>query len=223
MFLMVILAFISAYLIGSIPVGVFIVRIFTGKDIRLLGSGRSGGTNAMRAAGFLAGLLTAAFDVGKGILAGYLAGVFVPGNIWVKVISLILAVIGQIYSVFLLERNESGKMTLRGGAGGSTTLGGAISLWPMSWAIILPLVVLVYILIGYASVTTISIALFSLILFISRAVAGIGPWEFIVYGSLTLLIVLVALKPNLQRLREGTERTVGLRAYLQKKSEESRK
>lgn len=220
---MVILAFISAYLIGSIPVGVFIVRIFTGKDVRLMGSGRSGGTNAMRAAGFLAGLLTAGFDVGKGILAGYLASVLVPGNIWVKVISLILAVIGQIYSIFLLERNESGRMTLRGGAGGSTTLGGAIALWPMSWAIILPLVVLVYILIGYASVTTISIALFSLILFISRAVAGVGPWEFIVYGLLTLLIVLVALKPNLQRLREGTERTVGLRAYLQKKSEESRK
>ncbi len=219
MVLMVILAFISAYLIGSIPVGVFIVRVFTGKDVRQMGSGRSGGTNAMRSAGFVAGMLTAAFDVGKGILAGFLAGVLVPGSIWVKVISLILAVLGQIYSVFLLERNESGKITLRGGAGGSTTLGGAISLWPLSWTIILPLVVLVYILIGYASVTTISIALFSLILFISRAIIGVGPWEFIVYGVVTLVIVLIALRPNLQRLREGTERTVGLRAYLQKKSE----
>ena len=223
MVLMVIIAFISAYLIGSIPVGVFIVRIFTGKDVRQTGSGRSGGTNAMRAAGLLAGLLTAAFDVGKGILAGYLAGVLVPGSIWVKVFSLILAVLGQIYSVFLIEKNESGKIILRGGAGGSTTLGGAISLWPMSWAIILPLVVLVYIAIGYASVTTISIALFSLILFISRAIAGFGPWEFIVYGLVTLVIVLVALKPNLQRLREGTERTVGLRAYLQKKSGQTQK
>jgi len=116
MVLMVILAFISAYLVGSIPVGVFIVRVFTGKDVRLFGSGRTGGTNAMRAAGLLAGLLTAAFDVGKGLLAGYLATVLVPGSIWVKVISLILAVIGQIYSVFLIERNESGKITLRGGA-----------------------------------------------------------------------------------------------------------
>jgi len=223
MVLMVIIVFISAYLIGSIPVGVFIVRIFTGKDVRQTGSGRSGGTNAMRAAGLLAGLLTAAFDVGKGILAGYLAGVLVPGSIWVKVISLILAVLGQIYSVFLIEKNESGKIILRGGAGGSTTLGGAISLWPMSWAIILPLVVLVYIAIGYASVTTISIALFSLILFIARAIAGFGPWEFIVYGLVTLVIVLVALKPNLQRLREGTERTVGLRAYLQKKSGQTHK
>jgi glycerol-3-phosphate acyltransferase PlsY len=223
MVLMVILAFISAYLVGSIPVGVFIVRVFTGKDVRLFGSGRSGGTNAMRAAGLLAGLLTAAFDVGKGLLAGYLATVLVPGSIWVKVISLILAVIGQIYSVFLIERNESGKITFRGGAGGSTTLGGAISLWPMSWAIILPLVVLVYIAIGYASVTTISIALFSLILFIVRAITGAGPWEIIVYGLFTLVIVLIALKPNLQRLREGTERTVGFRAYLQKKSRESHK
>lgn len=221
MVLTVLLLFTSAYLIGSIPVGVFIVRVFTGKDVRQMGSGRSGGTNAMRAAGFLAGMLTAAFDAGKGILIGYLAGLLIPGNIWVKVISLILAVIGQIYSVFLLERNESGKFTLRGGAGGSTTLGGAISLWPLSWAIILPLVVLVYIAIGYASVTTISIALFSLILFIIRAITGAGPWEFIVYGIVTLVIVLIALKPNLQRLREGTERTVGLRAYLQKRSEKN--
>lgn len=221
MVLTVLLLFTSAYLIGSIPVGVFIVRVFTGKDVRQMGSGRSGGTNAMRAAGFLAGMLTAAFDAGKGILIGYLAGLLIPGNIWFKVISLILAVIGQIYSVFLLERNESGKFTLRGGAGGSTTLGGAISLWPLSWAIILPLVVLVYIAIGYASVTTISIALFSLILFIIRAITGAGPWEFIVYGIVTLVIVLIALKPNLQRLREGTERTVGLRAYLQKRSEKN--
>jgi glycerol-3-phosphate acyltransferase PlsY len=218
MVLTVVSSFLIAYLIGSIPVGLFIVRIFTGKDVRQTGSGRSGGTNAMRAAGLFAGLLTAAFDLGKGILTGYIAGLLVPGSVWVKVISLILAVLGQIYSVFLIEKNESGKITLRGGAGGSTTLGGAIALFPMSWIVILPMVILVFITIGYASITTISIALYSLLLFLTRAATGIGPWEYIVYGVITLITVTIALKPNLQRLREGTERAVGLRAYFQKKT-----
>ena len=65
MVLMVAALVLVSYLIGSIPVGVFIVRIFTGKDVRQMGSGRSGGTNAMRAAGFVAGMLTAAFDARK--------------------------------------------------------------------------------------------------------------------------------------------------------------
>jgi acyl phosphate:glycerol-3-phosphate acyltransferase len=83
--------------------------------------------------------------------------------------------------------------------------------------IILPLIVLVYIGIGYASVTTISIAFFSLILFGYEAAAGLGPWEFVFYGAATLIIVLYALRPNLKRLAEGTERAVGLRALFEKK------
>ncbi|MBA4383451.1 MAG: hypothetical protein C0410_01820 [Anaerolinea sp.] len=211
------LVLVSAYLIGSIPVGWLIVRFIKGKDIRKFGSGRVGGTNVMRAAGFLAGLLTAVFDAGKGILAGYLASLFMPGSLWIKIIAVILAVVGQIFSVFLIEKQSDGKLRLRGGAGGSTTLGGAIALVPYSWIIILPLIILVYLGIGYASVTTISIAFFSLILFGYQAAAGFGPWEFVFYGICTLVIVLYALRPNLKRLKEGTERAVGLRAYFKKK------
>jgi glycerol-3-phosphate acyltransferase PlsY len=217
MVLKIILIFISAYLIGSIPVGFFIVKIFNGKDVRNFGSGRVGGTNVMRAAGVIAGLLTAVFDAGKGILAGFLASLLFPDSLWIKIFAVILAVVGQIFSVFLIEKSEDGRFKLRGGAGGSTTLGGAIALWPLSWTIILPLIILVYLGIGYASITTISIAFFSLILFCYRAASGFGPWEFGFYGLVTLIIVVYALRPNLKRLREGTERAVGLRAYFQKK------
>jgi glycerol-3-phosphate acyltransferase PlsY len=129
----------------------------------------------------------------------------------------VVAVLGQVYSVFLVDRNAENKLVFHGGAGGATTLGGAIALFPASWIGILPLVVLVFIIIGYASVTTISIALFSLILFLIRAINGQGPWQFVAYGGIALIIVLFALRPNLKRLREGTERVVGLRAYFQKK------
>lgn len=219
MFLTVLFIIVFSYLIGSIPVGLFVVKLLSGKDVRLIGSGRVGGTNAMRAAGLLAGVMTALLDAGKAILAGYLAGLLLPGTLWVKVVAVILAVVGQVYSIFLVERNAEKKLVFHGGAGGATTLGGAIALFPASWMIILPLVILVFIIIGYASVTTISIALFSLTIFLIRAINGQGPWEFVAYGAIALVIVLYALKPNLKRLREGTERAVGLRAYFQKKKE----
>lgn len=213
---------VASYLIGSIPIGWIIVRLFKGTDVRTVGSGRVGGTNVMRAAGFLAGLLTSIADAGKGILAGLIATLLLPDSVWVKIFAVILAVVGQIFSVFLIEKDVDGKLKLRGGAGGSTTLGGAIALVPYSWMIILPLIVLVYIGVGYASVTTISIAFFSLILFGYQAAAGLGPWEFVIYGACTLLIVLYALRPNLKRLAEGTERAVGLRAYFEKKLNQSK-
>lgn len=212
---------LGAYLIGAIPIGWIIVRLFKGTDVRTVGSGRVGGTNVMRAAGFLAGLLTSIADAGKGILVGYIASVLLPDSLWVKIVAVILAVVGQIFSIFLIEKDADGRLRLRGGAGGSTTLGGAIALVPYSWMIILPLIVLVYIGVGYASVTTISIAFFSLILFGYQAAAGLGPWEFVIYGASTLLIVLFALRPNLKRLAEGTERAVGLRAYFEKKLSQS--
>jgi len=62
-----------SYLLGSIPFGVIFGYLFTGKDIRVGGSGRSGGTNTIRQAGWRAGLLTVIFDVGKGALAVWLA------------------------------------------------------------------------------------------------------------------------------------------------------
>lgn len=219
MFLEVAAVVLVSYLIGAIPVGLFVVKIISGKDVRQFGSGRVGGTNAMRAAGFAAGALTASLDAGKGILVGYLAGLMLPGNIWAKIAAVILAVIGQVFSIFLIKKATNGKLIFHGGAGGSTTLGGAIALFPMSWVVILPLAAVVFVVIGYASVTTISIALFSLALFLIRGVEGLSPKEYIFYGIATLALVLIALRPNLKRLMEGTERAVGLRAYFQKKSE----
>lgn len=213
----VLLVLISAYLIGSIPVGYLLVKLFKGVDIRKIGSGRVGTTNTVRAAGPVAGIITALLDAGKGILVAFLASLILPTSLWVKVIAVILAVFGQIFSIFLAERNSNGKIRLRGGAGGATTMGGAIALWPVSLVIILPLVLLVYVGVGYASVTTISIAFFSLIFFGYNAISGFGPWEYLTYGLATLLLVLFTLRPNLERLKNGTERAVGIRAYLQKR------
>lgn len=217
----VLLVLISAYLIGSVPIGFLIVRIFKGIDVRLVGSGRVGTTNTVRAAGPFAGIATAILDAGKGILVAYLAHLIVPESVWVKVLAVILAVVGQVFSIFLAEKTPLGRLRLHGGAGGATTLGGAIALWPVSLIVILPLVVIVYFGIGYASLTTISIAFFSLVLFGYNAAIGMGPWEYLLYGAATLIIVLYTLRPNLERLKNGTERAVGFRALIQKRTGQS--
>jgi len=214
-----VLVIVLSYLVGSIPFGLIIVKTFTGKDVREVGSGRTGGTNAMRAAGLFAGVLTGLGDILKGLVSGWLADTLVPGNELVKVVAVTLAIIGHNYSIFLLKRNNAGRLALEGGAGGATAFGGAVALWPPIWMILLPLCVLVYIFIGYASIMTISVGFFSILIFSVTAYLGITPPVFILYGVFSFIIVLVALRPNLHRLRNGTERTVGLRRYLEKKRE----
>ena len=206
-----------AYLIGSIPFGLIIVKIASGKDVRKVGSGRTGGTNAMRAAGFLAGVITAILDVLKGVASGWIAEWLAPGDPWLKVLAALFALWGAIHSVFLLEKDEHGVWRLRGGAGGATGLGGAIALWNPSVFIIVPIGALIYLFVGYASVTTISVAVSALIIFAIRAFVDNQPVQYILFGVAAVATVLYALQPNLKRLREGTERMVGLRAYFKKK------
>ena len=101
---------VLSYLMGSIPVGLLIVRITTSKDIRDIESGRTGGTNVMRAAGFWAGFITAILDVLKSAATVWLARFLltrgiIPNNSWLEVIRPVLAVIGHNYSIFLAERD----------------------------------------------------------------------------------------------------------------------
>jgi glycerol-3-phosphate acyltransferase PlsY len=212
-----------AYLIGSIPSGLLVVKFFTGKDVRTIESGRTGGTNAMRAGGALAGLLTALLDVFKGAAAVWISKTLSMGVEWTAAMSGVLAIIGHNYSAFLIEKDENGKYHFRGGAGGATTLGAAIGLWLHSWMIILPFAAIFYILVGYASLTTISIALSALGVFTVRALEGISPWAYVIFGVLSLLLVVLALIPNLKRLKEGTERRVQLLARLFHKDQFSKK
>lgn len=220
--LVVLAVLIVAYLLGSIPFGWVIVKLTTGRDVRQVESGRTGGTNVWRAAGLLAGFLTALLDVLKSAASVWIVRWLVPASTplfhWVEIAAPLLAVLGHNYSIYLIERREStGQLRLRGGAGGAPSLGGAFGLWPPAGLIILALGVLVYFLIGYASVTTISIAVFATILFAVKAILGSLPWEYILYGIIAMMMVVWALRPNLERLRQGTERMHGLRVWLKKR------
>lgn len=209
----------AGYILGSIPFGLLVVKLISGKDVRQIESGRTGGTNAMRAAGFGAGVLTAILDILKGA-AGVWAARTVTDNVWIHVLTPIAVIVGHNYSIFLLERNVNGRWRLRGGAGGASTVGGAFGLWWPSLLIILPIGFVVWYFVGYASLTTLSVALVATIIFLVRAVLGVSPWHYVLYGVLAEGLLLIALRPNLQRLRAGTERLHGLRARLRQKKEQ---
>jgi acyl phosphate:glycerol-3-phosphate acyltransferase len=206
-----------AYVLGSIPFGLIIVKLTTGKDILKVESGRTGGTNAMRAAGIWAGLATAVFDVLKGTAAVLISHLFITGgHVWVDVLAPLLSIIGHNYSAFLIERGPDGRLHFRGGAGGAPCLGGAIGLWLPSLFVIVPLGGLIYYFGGYASITTMSVALLSTLVFAYRAWLGLNPWQYAIYGLLAFIALAWSLKPNIKRLIAGNERVVGLRAKLHK-------
>ena len=213
-----------AYLFGSIPFGLLIVKLKTGKDIREVESGRTGGTNAMRAAGFWAGFATAMLDILKGAGAVWLTVWLTPDSHWAHVVAPLAAIIGHNYSIFLPERNEHGRLVgLSGGAGGAPSVGGAMGLWPGSILIILPLGMLTFFTLGIASVTTMAVAFFAIIIFAVRAAQGLMPWMNVFYGVGAEILLVWALRPNLKKLFEGNERVVkySLNGWLRARKEKN--
>jgi acyl phosphate:glycerol-3-phosphate acyltransferase len=210
---------LAAYIFGSIPFGLIVVKLMTGKDIRTIASGRTGGTNAMRAAGPWAGILTAILDILKAAATVWLVQWILPTNVWMHALAPIAAILGHNYSIFLMERGAEGQVRLRGGAGGAAAGGGAFGLWPPAAFILVPLGFLIWYGTGYASVTTLSIGLITIVIFAVRGALGLGPWEYVLYGALAETLMIWALRPNIKRLLEGTERRHGLPARLQRRKQ----
>jgi glycerol-3-phosphate acyltransferase PlsY len=208
--LLSILVVLGSYVLGSIPFGLLIVKFKTGRDLRNVESGRTGGTNALRAAGLWAGLLTALMDILKGAAAVWLARAVDPQIHLIHILAPIAAILGHNYSIFMPERDEKGRIVrLRGGAGGAPAVGGALGLWAPSLLIILPLGALVFFTLGYASVTTMSVALFATLVFGVRAAQGM-PWVDTLYGLAAEVLLMWALRPNIRKLLQGKERVVNI-------------
>jgi len=209
---------LGAYVFGSIPFGLIVVKLMSGKDIRTIASGRTGGTNAMRAAGPWAGILTAVLDIVKAAMTVWIAQKLTT-NVWVHALAAIAAILGHNYSIFLAERGPDGHLRLRGGAGGAAAGGGAFGLWPPIGLILIPVCLLIWYVIGYASITTLSVGVLSILIFGVRAALGLGPWEYVIYGVLAEVLMIWALRPNIKRLIDGTERRHGLPVILQQRKD----
>ncbi len=191
---------VAGYIVGSITFGWIITKLVTGKDVREFGSGRTGGTNVFRAAGAPAGVATAVLDVIKGVLAVILVRQLVPGTAgWAEAMAGMGVVLGHNASLFL---------GFRGGAGGATAVGTGISLWPIAGLPALLLGVFVLFVIGYASLATIVAGMSVALAMTVGALSGSVPWAYVVFGWGTLALLIIALRPNIRRLMDGTEKRV---------------
>lgn len=201
-------AVVLGYILGSIPFGLLIVKLKTGKDIRKVESGRTGGTNAVRAAGLGAGLLTAILDILKGAGAVWIAQAISPGNHLIHVLAPLAAILGHNHSIFLAERDENGTLRLRGGAGGAPAVGGAMGLWLPMFPIVVGVAALVWFTLGIASLATMTVPLVVIIVFAIRAALGQQDPVDIWYGVFAEILLLWALRPNIQKLLAGNERVI---------------
>jgi acyl phosphate:glycerol-3-phosphate acyltransferase len=199
---------IMGYILGSIPFGLLIVKIKTGKDIRTVESGRTGGTNAVRAAGLSAGLLTATLDILKGAASVWLAQTILPEQRLFHILAPLASILGHNYSLFLISRDEDGKLRFHGGAGGAPALGGAMGLWLPIFPIVFAAGALIWFTLGIASLTTLAIGLVVTIVFAMRSSLGLLEPLNIWYGVLAELLLIWALRPNIKKLLAGNERVV---------------
>ena len=186
-----------AYLLGSIPFGLLIVKAQGGPDIREIGSGNIGAANVTRHAGKFAGILTLLFDAGKGYLAVWLAGHFTSGNIRWMIVAAVCAVVGHMFPVWL---------GFKGGKGVATGLGVFL---PVCWQAVaagVVLWILIVIFWRYSSLGSISAAV-ALPLFVYLLYApGHAPPEFVTLGTVVIsVLVLVKHRPNIARLVAGDE------------------
>jgi glycerol-3-phosphate acyltransferase PlsY len=212
---------ILGYLLGSIPVGLWVCRLY-GVDIRTVGSGRTGGTNAWRAAGLKAAIPTILGDALKGAVAiwliTWLFGLVVPLPVTMTVDEAVaresalrlaqslaggFAVIGHIWS-FLLG--------FKGGAGGITGAATTMALYPPVGGMVWIIGILLFWWSRMASVGTFAVGASTFSIFLMMAVVEDWAtyWPYIVYGVITLASVIVALRSNRRNVKEGKERVVSL-------------
>jgi len=202
------------YLFGAIPFGWIFVKLTRGVDLRQIKSGRTGGTNAMRAAGPVVGGLTAIGDVLKGAAAIWIArAVFGPLLAdpwlpWAEVVVGLFTIVGHNWSVFL---------AWGGGAGTGPNVGWAAAVWWPIAPIAAVVVVGVIWTTGMASVASLSMGILIPLTFAVLYFTGlIATPAYIVGGILTALVVTWALRPNIRRLLRGEERIVGPAARRRK-------
>lgn len=186
---------ILAYLIGSIPTGYWLGRVWKGIDIRKQGSGNLGATNVFRVLGKMPGLMTLIFDILKGVLPVLAARHFGFDPRTVLLVGL-CTIIGHMTSVFV---------RFRGGKGVATGAGVFMALLPLpSLAALL--------LFGLSLAVTRIVSISSMVGAVGLAVAGYihAPHAPEAHAAIALaVIILWKHRTNLQRLMNGTEPRIG--------------
>jgi glycerol-3-phosphate acyltransferase PlsY len=191
-----------AYLAGSVPVGAMVAQRVGGPDLRSVGSGRTGGTNALRALGRKWAAVVVLGDLLKGVLPVVLARV-VTGDPLVEVLCGGSAVVGAIWSVFA---------GFRSGRGVGTGVGTMLVIQPEAVFLAAPVFFVVILLTRYVSLGSLlgSAAMVPAMLLMMLLVPN-TPLPYVIYTAVGAAFIWLAHADNIDRLLHGTERKFDLR------------
>ncbi|HET6317715.1 MAG TPA: glycerol-3-phosphate 1-O-acyltransferase PlsY [Chloroflexota bacterium] len=198
-----VVAVVIGYLLGSIPCGMIVARVYRNVDLTETGSRRTGATNVLRTLGPGAAVIAFAGDFLKGALAVLIVRYTVGnGSVWPELIAGIMAVIGHSYSIFI---------GFKGGRGVVTGLGATIVVAPLLMIVAFAIGVLLVALTRYVSLGSVVGAAIGALFMCGLAVyTGDPAWA--VWGVLMGGFIIVAHRDNIERLLAGTERKLGERA-----------
>ena len=185
---------VLSYLLGSIPNGLIFGQLIWHKDLRNFGSGNIGATNAWRVIGKPAGFLIFFLDFFKGALSVYLAEKFL-NEPTLFILAGLFAIIGHSFSIFL---------KFHGGKGVATGLGVIAMLMPKTTIIVFLVWLAIVYFTRYVSLgSTVAAALVPIFAWIFDS-----PREFIIFGVIIAIFIIIRHKSNIVRLLNGTENKV---------------
>lgn len=196
---------VFAYLLGSIPVGYLLVRIFRKQDIRTFGSGNIGATNVLRSGGKGLGAATFILDTFKGYTAVFLAALVAPHLLPgtpqrnVEALAALIAVLGHMFPVWL---------RFRGGKGVATGFGVFLYAAPIAALASITLFIVILLLTRYVSLASI-LGAASFPVFAWFTVSGPKPAFFIAVQIAVASLIILKHHPNIRRLLTGTEHRFG--------------
>ena len=192
-----VLAIITSYLVGSIPFGLIIGKLWAGIDVREYGSGNIGTSNVLRTVGPWAAITVFALDVAKGALAVYLGTL--AGGEYVRIMAGVAAIVGHNWPIYL---------RFKGGKGIATSLGVVMTLYAVVAGVLLELWIIIVWITRYISLASLAVAfLFPVFLLVFDA-----PWTYVLAGVLISAFAIHRHRDNIKRLLGGTEHKIGEKA-----------
>jgi glycerol-3-phosphate acyltransferase PlsY len=209
--------FLISYFIGSLMGSIIVGRLRGGVDIRTMGSGNAGGTNALRTQGILFALGVVVIDIGKGVVGtGIVPGLELPyvpvdpnvSRTWLTLCCATAAIFGHVWPIY---------HRFRGGKGAATFVGTIIVL---NVILIIPLLVIwagVLVLSGYVGLATMAAAV-ALPVWVGLTLLPVEQPLFI-YCVVIAAYIVFWHRSNIQRMRAGTEhRNTGLMIFSRKRA-----
>ena len=197
------LAFLASYLLGSIPSAVWLGKYLHGIDVREHGSKNAGATNCFRVLGKRTGTLVLAIDISKGVLSMLLSIYLLKetGSMLLLMLAAGICVLGHVFPVFA---------GFRGGKGVATSLGVFLGLNPLTAVTCILVFLVVFLLTRYVSLASITAAF--LLPFISYFVFHQEESERLWFNMILSGIVILAHRKNIKRLWKGEEQRMNLNA-----------